>query len=723
MNAIKSHLQETHQRLFVRVLPSGEQTKCREVKASIEDYLLDQSCTRDTCLIALGGGVMGDLVGYVASTFMRGVPFVQIPTTLLAMVDSSIGGKTAIDTPRGKNLIGTFWQPKRIYLDLSMLETLPRREFANGMAEVIKTAAISSELEFIKLEQGKDKIESALMGSNSKNQSTIDSDRDYLANVISAAAQFKAKIVTLDEREGGLRGLLNFGHSIGHAYEAILSPEWLHGECVSIGLLHEAELSRDLGHCDQDVVDRLKECLKLYNLPTEFDTRTKEKLSMADVMNIMKVDKKNRGTQKRIVLLSSIGKTLEQRATDVPDSAIEALLSKYIASTMHRSVTTTISQKSESETFSSSFDNDIQLPMRKISLELIATSHDIFEIITSLLPLSALKEKRVTDGFIEIKEEEHKIICTSQSSDKWVHIYFTKEPGTTCPLNEHENWFEYVLLTKDQQQQEDILQFIDIICSRHTTKHHIDPSKKGAQTTFLTPTISNYDSIEPCLFQQWIENTDAVEFRVDHLQPPSDTLHDWITTTGEQLFHLRQLTKLPIVYTVRTIAQVGRFDPSLGSDHYLQLLQWGHRWGCNYVDLEMTAQGLEEIMRLNQYYPCTKLIASFHDQSTWSSSGMTQVYNQAKQLFERYNHKGVIKLVGYAKSFWDNIELEQFRHQVDPNNDKEIILINMGPQGKLSRVTNHFLSPATHPTLPFTAAPGQLSITEMSFLRKKLAME
>lgn len=137
MASIQSRL-VNGQRLLYRILPSGEQSKCRETKANIEDYLLSTSCTRDTCLIALGGGVIGDLVGYTASTFMRGVPFVQIPTTLLAMVDSSIGGKTAIDTPHGKNLIGTFWQPKRIYLDLSVLNTLPKREVANGMAEVIK---------------------------------------------------------------------------------------------------------------------------------------------------------------------------------------------------------------------------------------------------------------------------------------------------------------------------------------------------------------------------------------------------------------------------------------------------------------------------------------------------------------------------------------------------------------------------------------------------------
>lgn len=135
--SMQSHL-KSNQRLLTRILPCGEQSKSRNTKAQIEDFLLNKKCTRDTCLIALGGGVIGDLVGFVASTFMRGVPFVQIPTTLLAMVDSSIGGKTAIDTSHGKNLIGTFWQPRRIYMNLSFLETLPKREIANGMAEVIK---------------------------------------------------------------------------------------------------------------------------------------------------------------------------------------------------------------------------------------------------------------------------------------------------------------------------------------------------------------------------------------------------------------------------------------------------------------------------------------------------------------------------------------------------------------------------------------------------------
>lgn len=150
-------------RLLTYVIPPGEESKSRAVKAEIEDYFLAQGCTRDTLVFAMGGGVIGDLVGFVAATFMRGIPFVQIPTTLLAMVDSSIGGKTAIDTPQAKNPIGAFWQPKRIFIDLSVLETLPEREFVNGMAEVIKTAAIWNQDDFVLLENGAEAIRDAVL--------------------------------------------------------------------------------------------------------------------------------------------------------------------------------------------------------------------------------------------------------------------------------------------------------------------------------------------------------------------------------------------------------------------------------------------------------------------------------------------------------------------------------------------------------------------------------
>ncbi|KAI8147274.1 EPSP synthase-domain-containing protein [Fennellomyces sp. T-0311] len=325
-------------RLFTRVLPPGELTKSRKTKDEIEDWLLSNAVTRDTCFLAMGGGVIGDLIGFVAATFMRGVPFVQIPTTLLAMVDSSIGGKTAIDTPAGKNLIGAFWQPKRIYMDLVFLQSLPEREFANGMAEVVKTAAIWNESDFVKLETGVDAVREAVLNNNptvplqGAKLDTRTPAQSLLLDVILASARVKAEVVTNDEREGGLRGLLNFGHSIGHGIEALVSPLMLHGECVSIGIMKEAELSRNLGHLSQVAVGRLARCLSSYGLPITLDEKkVKDRIGnmhchIDDIMEVMKVDKKNQGDKKRIVLLSAVGQTLEKKASIVSDVDIYKVL-------------------------------------------------------------------------------------------------------------------------------------------------------------------------------------------------------------------------------------------------------------------------------------------------------------------------------------------------------------------------------------------------------------
>lgn len=187
-------------RLLTYEIPPGESSKSREMKAEIEDWMLSEQCTRDTVIIALGGGVIGDMVGYVAATFMRGVRFVQVPTTLLSMVDSSIGGKTAIDTPLGKNLIGAFWQPKRIYIDLRFLETLPVREFINGMAEVIKTAAIWDEHEFSALEANSSLIMNSIQGSPNDALNRLNPARDILKRIVLASARVKAEVVSADER-------------------------------------------------------------------------------------------------------------------------------------------------------------------------------------------------------------------------------------------------------------------------------------------------------------------------------------------------------------------------------------------------------------------------------------------------------------------------------------------------------------------------------------------
>ncbi|KAG6180002.1 hypothetical protein E4U10_007692 [Claviceps purpurea] len=320
-------------RLLTYAIAPGEGSKSRETKAEIEDWMLSQSCTRDIVIIALGGGVIGDMIGYVAATFMRGVRFVQVPTTLLAMVDSSIGGKTAIDTPMGKNLVGSFWQPKRIYVDLAFLQTLPVREFINGMAEVIKTAAIWNEDEFIFLEQYAAEITSCI---RSKSKDRLASIKEILARIVVGSAKVKAEVVSADEREGGLRNLLNFGHSIGHAIEAILTPQLLHGEAVAIGMIKEAELARYLGILRPHAVSRLSKCIASYGLPTSLQDKRVVKLTAGkrctvdNLLKKMTVDKKNDGQQKKIVLLSKIGKTHEQKASAVADKDIETILSSSV---------------------------------------------------------------------------------------------------------------------------------------------------------------------------------------------------------------------------------------------------------------------------------------------------------------------------------------------------------------------------------------------------------
>lgn len=310
-------------RLLVLEIPPGEGSKSRSVKAMIEDWMLSHSCTRDTVMIALGGGVIGDLVGFVAATYMRGIRFVQCPTSLLAMVDSSIGGKTAIDTPLGKNLIGAIWQPERIYVDFNFLRTLPRREVVNGMAEIIKTAAIWNNADFERLEHGSEVLD--LLLNCSKTSMAMP---NVIKTMIIAAASVKTHVVSIDERESGLRGLLNFGHSIGHAIELVLTPQVLHGECVAIGMVKEAELSRDSGLLDQSELDRLTRCISSYGLPISLRDRNlhhSQASNLCDVETVLKnmaVDKKNEGTQKKIVILKQIGKCHGGEARFVTDEAI-----------------------------------------------------------------------------------------------------------------------------------------------------------------------------------------------------------------------------------------------------------------------------------------------------------------------------------------------------------------------------------------------------------------
>ena len=246
------------------VLPDGEQYKTQQYIDQIYDALMDNHCSRDVTLIALGGGVIGDMTGFAAASFMRGVNFIQIPTTLLSQVDSSVGGKTGINHPKGKNMIGAFWQPQMVLADMHTLTTLPQRELSAGMAEVIKYALIMDADFLTWLEDNM----SALMSL----------DKVALAEAVARCCQYKADIVAQDERESGKRALLNFGHTFGHVIETHEGyGKWLHGEAVAAGMVQAAQLSQQMGWISEQDVQRISEVLKAAQLPIKppsIDTQT-----------------------------------------------------------------------------------------------------------------------------------------------------------------------------------------------------------------------------------------------------------------------------------------------------------------------------------------------------------------------------------------------------------------------------------------------------------------
>ena len=276
-------------RAKIIVVPAGEKSKTRAVKERVEDRLLRLHADRQCCVIALGGGMIGDLAGFVASTLFRGVSFIQIPTTLLAQVDSSIGGKVAVDHPLGKNLLGTFYQPCRVYIDVTTLRTLPDRQLRNGIAEVIKYGAILDRDLFSYVDRNEQRI--------------LRRDPAVLSAIIVRCLKLKKRIVEQDERESGLRRILNFGHTIGHALELLSDYALLHGEAIALGMLTEAKISVSL--CNLHPVDvwRLWIVLRKFGLPTEFP----HAISLKKIEETLSYDKKSRNGVPNFTLLKSIG--------------------------------------------------------------------------------------------------------------------------------------------------------------------------------------------------------------------------------------------------------------------------------------------------------------------------------------------------------------------------------------------------------------------------------
>ena len=297
-SAIKPHFSAVH-RLS---LPDGEEHKNWEQLNRVFDALLENACDRKTVLFALGGGVVGDMTGFAAACYMRGVPFVQVPTTLLAQVDSSVGGKTAINHPLGKNMIGAFYQPLRVVCDLGSLKTLPPRELSAGLAEVIKYGPIY-DMGFL------DWIESHI-------EDLLARDPQALAHAVQRSCQIKAEVVGQDERDTGLRAILNFGHTFGHAIEAGLGyGQWLHGEAVGCGMVMAATLSERLGWVDTDFVARLRRLVDRAGLPS-VGPRLSSVGNAARYLELMRVDKKSEAGEIKFVLIKRPGQAEVHGAPD-----------------------------------------------------------------------------------------------------------------------------------------------------------------------------------------------------------------------------------------------------------------------------------------------------------------------------------------------------------------------------------------------------------------------
>jgi 3-dehydroquinate synthase len=293
------------------ILPDGEQHKTLQTAGWVFDALVGKKMNRDATVLALGGGVVGDIAGFAAACYQRGIGYVQFPTTLLAQVDSSVGGKTGVNHSGGKNLIGAFYQPQSVIADTDTLATLPDRELRAGLAEVIKYGCVWDPLLFDWLDHNMPKL--------------LARDVDALTYAISRSCEIKATVVAKDEREQNLRAILNFGHTFGHAIEAATAYEtFLHGEAVGLGMLIAADLSHRLGLIDGAVRNRVRDVLARAGLPTEAP-----RIGAARALELMHMDKKVLAGTVRLVLLEKLGRAIV--TADYSRSALDATLEEYFA--------------------------------------------------------------------------------------------------------------------------------------------------------------------------------------------------------------------------------------------------------------------------------------------------------------------------------------------------------------------------------------------------------
>lgn len=306
--SLENVLNQAGYKTHLYAFSAGESSKNIHTKSQLEEKMLLQGCDRDTLVLSVGGGVVGDLAGFIAATYMRGIPYIQIPTTLLAMLDSSVGGKTGIDTPQGKNLIGAFWQPKAVISDITCLQTLPKKHLINGLIEAIKIGLTSDAEGLRDLEQNLNAM--------------LNLEEAVLIRLIQRAVQLKANIVQQDEREQHQRVILNFGHTIGHALEQLTDYQLLHGYAVALGILVESKIAQCMGMLDEHHYQYIKALLLRLHISTD----ELKKFDVNEVIKRTQLDKKNQSGRVRYVLLNGLGSVFEENnhfAHPVPDEIVK----------------------------------------------------------------------------------------------------------------------------------------------------------------------------------------------------------------------------------------------------------------------------------------------------------------------------------------------------------------------------------------------------------------
>lgn len=309
--ALKDDLEAAGFEVLTIEIPDGESYKSLETAWTVYDKLIENRLDRRSAILALGGGVVGDLAGFVAATYLRGVPFIQIPTSLLAQVDSSVGGKVAVNHPMGKNMIGAFYQPKLVWTDLRTLKSLPQREFKSGLAEVVKYGVIADREFFKYLEKNTSRI--------------MDLDLNALTKIVTRACTIKARVVEQDEKEKGLRMILNYGHTIGHALEMLTNfSVYKHGEAVAIGMMTAAKIAYKQGLLNKGALVRQENLLRQIGLPTLIE----EKVEIEEILTALLRDKKVVNNKIRFVLPKELGKVI---ITDrVPSHVVHEALTEQL---------------------------------------------------------------------------------------------------------------------------------------------------------------------------------------------------------------------------------------------------------------------------------------------------------------------------------------------------------------------------------------------------------